>query len=50
MIYKPLIVPTLTYRYQKLGGGIIFKTGLSTSIYPSKNQSTVSPWFELGAG
>jgi hypothetical protein len=48
--YKVLLIPSLTWRYQKPEGGLTFKAGLSPVLSLNKIKSNASPWIELAAG
>jgi len=47
---QPLIVPSVAYRFQKRGGGFIFRAGLCSIINLNHLTPTYSPWIDLGVG
>ena len=50
MELRPLIIPSLAYRYQKNEGGFMFRAGFSSIIHINGISSTFAPWVDLGVG
>ncbi len=50
MELRPLIIPSLAYRFQKSEGGFMFRAGLSSLIHINGISTTFAPWVDLGVG
>ena len=45
-----LLIPSLTYRFQRHSGGIVARAGLSVIMHPNSVTNTFSPWVDISLG